>query len=73
MKLISYASRALIALVVCWGLACDGRATSEELVVHVSPQGDDTWTGSCAQPQADGTDGPAQPGPPTRRPWPYGS
>ena len=58
MKFVSHSSLSWIALVVCSALACDGRATSAELVVHVSPQGNDAWTGGRAQPQADGTDGP---------------
>lgn len=44
----------LAALVAGWALAGRG----DEIVIHVSPGGDDAWTGRLAAPNADRTDGP---------------
>ncbi|MBE0542786.1 MAG: hypothetical protein IH623_15625, partial [Verrucomicrobia bacterium] len=39
-------------------LLAGGTAAAAELVIHVSPRGDDAWSGIPAKPNADKTDGP---------------
>jgi parallel beta helix pectate lyase-like protein len=46
----------LVGLVTALGLLCAARA--EALTLHVSPDGNDTWSGRLAKPNQDRTDGP---------------
>lgn len=39
-------------------LACAAALAAEPPVFHVSPAGNDAWSGTLAEPNADGTDGP---------------
>ena len=48
----------LLILALAAGAAADEAADGH--VVYVSPAGDDAWTGRCARPQADRTDGPVR-------------
>ncbi|TVS17219.1 MAG: hypothetical protein EA424_13045, partial [Planctomycetaceae bacterium] len=39
-------------------LLAAGTVSAAEVVIHVSPRGDDAWSGTQAEPNADKTDGP---------------
>jgi hypothetical protein len=41
-----------------WLLLCTAALTAEPLVLHVAPNGDDTWSGRLAAPNPGRTDGP---------------
>jgi hypothetical protein len=49
--------RSLLSLFTLTALLAAGSARAE-IVVHVSPSGTDSWSGSLAKPNADRTDGP---------------
>lgn len=55
---VGFSVSGVAAIIIFAGLAAAPAAVGEEVVLHVSPNGRDAWTGRLAEPNADHSDGP---------------